>query len=158
MLEDVTLIYKLNNGFVRAALDGLPAEDFWRRPSDGGNPIGWMLGHITGARTALLTRMGQPMKPEWGNIFSRGMALGPVEGYPSRERLEDTWKETHHRMRDAFAAATDALLAEKFGRKIGPFEDPTVKELTAFLAFHEAYHVGQMGYVRRLFGHAGVAG
>src|SRR5262252_7232340 len=103
MLDDIALIYKLNNGFVKRALDGLPPDDFWRRPSDGGNPIGWMLGHVLGARTALLTRLGHPMKPEWGNIFARGMALGPVEGYPSQERLETTWQVTHHRMRDAFA-------------------------------------------------------
>jgi uncharacterized damage-inducible protein DinB len=158
MLEDVTLIFKLNTGFVRLALDELPAEDFWRRPSDGGNPIGWMLGHITGARTSLLTRLGHPMKTPWGNIFSRGMALGTADTYPTQPELEAAWKDTHHKMRDAFAGISDALLAEKAGRPIGPFTDPTVRELMTFLAFHESYHVGQMAYLRRLFGHGGVAG
>jgi hypothetical protein len=28
----------------------------------------------------------------------------------------------------------------------------------AFLAFHEAYHMGQLGYVRKWLGHSALAG
>jgi uncharacterized damage-inducible protein DinB len=158
MLQDVALIFKLNNGVVRTALDALPDEDFWRRPEGGGNPIGWMLGHIAGARFNLLNRLGDPAKTGWGNIFARGMPLAEAQTYPSRAALQEAWTGTHGRMRDAFASVTPQTLAEKLGRNIGPLTDPTVGETITFLAFHEAYHAGQMGYLRRLLGHAGVAG
>jgi uncharacterized damage-inducible protein DinB len=158
MLQDLALIFKLNNGVVRTALDGLPADDFWRRPDAGGNPLGWMLGHITGSRYNLLNRLGDPAKTAWGNIFARGMPLAEVQAYPPREALLAAWQETHPRMRDAFRSVSAETLAEKLGRRIGPLEDPTVGETVTFLAFHEAYHAGQMGYVRRLLGHSGVAG
>jgi uncharacterized damage-inducible protein DinB len=158
MLQDLALIFKLNNGVVHTALEGLPDDDFWRRPEGGGNPIGWMLGHVTGSRYTLLNRLGDPAKTEWGNIFARGMPLSEVQHYPSRERLQMAWKDTHGRMREAFASVSPDTLAEKLGRRIGPLDDPTVGETITFLAFHEAYHAGQMGYLRRLLGHAGVAG
>lgn len=158
MLQDVSLIFKLNNGIVRIALDGLPDEDFWRRPEGGGNPIGWMLGHITGARFTLLNRLGDPAETGWGTIFARGMPLAEVQTYPVREVLEATWKDTHARMRQAFASAAPDTLAEKLGRNIGPLTDPSVGETITLLAFHEAYHAGQMGYLRRLLGHSAVAG
>jgi uncharacterized damage-inducible protein DinB len=158
MADGISLIFKINNNLVSRTLEGLQDTDFWHRPQGSGNPIGWMLGHITSLRAQILGRLGASFDTGWGAAFARGSEVkGPLD-YPAREDIEARWKETHRRMRDAFAAATPEQLAEKIGRDLPGLTDPTTGEALAFFAFHEAYHVGQMAYVKRLLGHAGVAG
>jgi uncharacterized damage-inducible protein DinB len=158
MTDGIALIFKINNNLVARSLDGLSDEDMWQRPMGSGNPIGWLLGHVTGIRSTILGRLGAPFDTGWGSTFARGSQVqGPLD-YPSRHDIEAQWKETHHRMRDAFASATPELLAQKLGRDLPGLPDPLIGEALAFFAFHESYHVGQMGYVKRLLGHSGVAG
>ena len=61
-------------------------------------------------------------------------------------------------MRDAFAALTPERLGgpPPPGARL-PGADNLAGYL-AFLAFHESYHIGQLGWVRRRLGHAGIAG
>jgi uncharacterized damage-inducible protein DinB len=155
-IAPVALIFKLNNGMVTRALEGLSDAETWQRPGTG-NPIAWLLGHMTHSRGQLLNLLGAPWESDLGPQFKRGSALADASTYPSREQLEAAWKETHGRMRDAFAALTDARLASAAQ---GP-QLPGAKTLSdqiAFLAFHESYHVGQMSYARRLLGRSAVAG
>jgi uncharacterized damage-inducible protein DinB len=155
-IEPVALIFKLNNGMVTRALDGVSDAELWERPASG-NPLGWLLGHITHTRGQLLNLLDAPWESGLGTHFKRGSALADAAAYPSRPIIETAWKETHGRMRDAFAALTEARLS-------APAQGPqlpgakTLSDQIGFLAFHEAYHVGQMSYVRRLLGHSAVAG
>jgi uncharacterized damage-inducible protein DinB len=60
-------------------------------------------------------------------------------------------------MRDAFAALTpDQLQQPPAGPRLPGAN--TVADQLAFFAFHESYHVGQIGYVRRQLGHSSIAG
>jgi uncharacterized damage-inducible protein DinB len=155
-IAPVALIFKLNNGLVARSLDGLTDEDVWRRPA-GGNPIGWLLGHLTETRATLLAELEQPMSIPWPAAFARGAPLLDARSYPARTAIEGAWTETHGRLRDAFDQLTEARLTE--ASKGLPLPGAkTLAERLAFLAFHESYHVGQMGYVRRLLGGSPVAG
>lgn len=152
----VAQIFKINNNMVDRTLDGLSDQELWQRTT-GGNPIAWILGHITETRGALLTQLGTPWKPGWEKQFARGSMLGEASAYPSPVAIADAWKETRKLMRDAFAGLTDEqLLQRPPGPTIAGAE--TVSDLITFLAFHESYHIGQMAYVRRALGHSGIAG
>jgi uncharacterized damage-inducible protein DinB len=157
MLQQIALIYKLNNGVVSRILDGLSDDEVWQSPPGGGNPIGWILGHVAEYRTALLGLLGSPVQAEWSaRLFARGSVRGDRGAYPSRAAIEATWKATHGAMRDAFEAATAERLSSP-----ATIDLPGVRTLAdqiAFGAFHESYHVGQMGYVRRQLGHTAVVG
>jgi uncharacterized damage-inducible protein DinB len=155
--EQIALIFKLNNGLVTRVLEGLDDDDVWRRPGDAGNPIGWLVGHVTIVRSSLLAELGAPFDHGLGSVFSRGEAIKDRSSYPPRTAIEAAWHDTHARMRDAFAAITDAWLAEPSRGKPLPGAK-TMADRLSFLAFHESYHVGQMAYVRRLIGRSGVAG
>lgn len=157
MLQPISLIYKLNNAVVARALAGLSDDEVWQSPPGGGNPIGWILGHVAEHRTVLLGLLGGHLQTEWpARLFARGSRRGDRSTYPSRLAIESAWNATHHVMRDAFAAATPEQLSAP-----ATLELPGVRTLAdqvAFAAFHESYHVGQMGYVRRQLGHTAVAG
>ena len=99
---------------------------------------------------------GRPTETGWGRVFSRGSVRGAPTSYPSRAAIEASWNATHGRMREAFDAVTDGQLAapptiELPGAK-------TLADQAAFFAFHESYHVGQIGYVRKFLGHSAIAG
>jgi uncharacterized damage-inducible protein DinB len=59
-------------------------------------------------------------------------------------------------MGDAFAALTDERLAATSPVSFAGAQ--TLAELLAFFAFHEAYHLGQVGYIRKQLGHSSLAG
>ena len=155
-VDAVALIFKLNNRLVTRALEGLSDDEIWTRPAGSGNAIGWILGHITESRASLLAELGDAGGTPWPRQFSRGSTPGAVADAPSRAVMEDTWRATSGRMREAFAELTPARLGH------APTKQglPGVTDLTSlisFYAFHESYHVGQLGYARRLLGHRGIA-
>jgi uncharacterized damage-inducible protein DinB len=157
MIEPIALIFKLNNGLIARSLDGLSDEDVWRQPSGSGNPIAWLLGHLTETRGHLLAEIGTRFDPGWGGIFARGSALGAVSDYPTRTAIEAAWKATHAQMREAFATIADERLAAPPSRHAFPGVNTVADELAGF-AFHESYHVGQIGYIRKQLGHSSIAG
>jgi uncharacterized damage-inducible protein DinB len=155
MLEQISLIYKLNNGVVARTLDGLSDEEVWQSPAGRGNPIGWILGHVVEYRSVLLELLGRPTKLEWGpRLFARGSTRGDRSRYPSRAVIEASWNATHAAMREAFAAATASRLSAPARTELPRVR--TLADQIAFGAFHESYHVGQMGYVRKQLGHSAV--
>jgi len=156
-IESVTLIFKLNNEMVTRALAGLTDEDSWKEPAGGGNPIMWLLGHVTISRAQLLRKLGAGFDHGLGALFDRGSIRGAVPAYPPRQVIETAWHDTRARMREGFAALTDEILsAAPHGRPLPGVTDNA--GLIAFSAFHESYHIGQMGYLRKMLGHSGVAG
>src|SRR5206468_7941459 len=139
------LIFKLNNGLIKRSLDGLSDDEVWRQLSDSANPIGWLLGHLTETRAGLLAELDVAFDPGWGAIFRRGSPLQDRAGYPSRETIQRAWQATHQLMRDAFATVTADKLAAPPTRHAFPGVATLVDEIAGF-AFHESYHVGQIGF------------
>ena len=157
MVQPIALIFKINNGLIARSLDGLSDDEVWRQPEGTGNPIAWILGHLTETRGQILKQLKVPFDTGWPRCFARGSIRGGPENYPNRATIEAAWKETHHPMRDAFAALTEERLNGPHGGS--PFSAAnTLADHLAALAFHESYHVGQIGYVRKLLGHSAVAG
>lgn len=156
-IESVTLIFKLNNEMVTRTLAGLTDEECWKQPEGGGNSIMWLVGHVTISRAQLLKKLGAPFDHGLGTLFDRGSIRGELSSYPSRQAIEAAWHETRGRMRDRFATLTEEMLsAVPTGRPLPGVTDNA--SMIAFSAFHESYHIGQMGYLRKMLGHSGVAG
>src|SRR5687768_6730799 len=101
-IEAVALIFKLNNEMVVRSLAGVSNDDSWKRPASAGNPLGWLVGHVTVSRAQLLKTLGSGYDPGLGPLFNRGAALDAAASYPSLDVLEAAWRDTRGRMRDAF--------------------------------------------------------
>jgi uncharacterized damage-inducible protein DinB len=157
MLEPLALIFKLNNSLVARSLEGLSDQDVWSRLAGSGNPIAWILGHLTETRAGMLTEMGAPFDYGWARTFQRGSALQNHTEYPSLETIQTAWKATHAAMRDAFASVTPDRVAAPVSRRPVPAVE-NLADLIAFCGFHESYHVGQIGFIRKQLGHTSIAG
>src|SRR5262245_58854188 len=104
-IEPIALIFKLNNKMVERSVEGVTDDEFWRSLA-GGNPIGWLLGHVTHTRAQILTMMGHTYDSGLGPLFKRGTPLHDPADYPARAAIEAAWGDSRGHMRDAFASLT----------------------------------------------------
>jgi hypothetical protein len=145
----------------QANLAGLSDDDALRQPETGGNCLNWVTGHVVGTRGAMLGLLGQecPFPAERYERYRRGTAplTGAAGAMPLATMVAD-FAATAEPLRAGLAALTKNALAAKAPFSPGGREDETVGSLLVGLVFHEAYHNGQLGTLRRLTGAPGALG
>ncbi len=65
-------------------LEGLSDDEAWQQLEGKGNPIAWIVGHLTETRAQMLGLLGAPWDAGWGRQFKRGGELYDRFAYPSR--------------------------------------------------------------------------
>jgi uncharacterized damage-inducible protein DinB len=150
-------IFNVNNVLITRALDGLSEDELWRRPSDHSNSMFWLLGHIVHTRGGLLRMLGEDYRTGWGDVFRRGASEVDRQHYPMLPSIERVREDVIGRLRARLASVDDDQLSKPAPTSPAP-TITTVRDLIAFLAMHEAYHVGQLGFIRKLMGHSAIAG
>lgn len=141
------------------AVDGIEHEESLRLPEADGNCMNWVLGHLTATRGEILKLVGA--EPIWQHESVQHYKRGA-------ERLTDPDKAIDFAtIRSDFAASQEPLLvalgalapeqlAARLGFSFVGRDDDTLEQVLAGFAFHEAYHVGQLGLLRRFLGHPGI--
>jgi hypothetical protein len=143
---------------IRANLLGLSDEDALVQPRPAGNCLNWVAGHIAHSRVGILAMLGSrgPYAAEKYERYSRGSE--PVTGgegtVPLTEIVADL-EATQPAILAALPNLDDQVVDAKAPLNLGS-EDETVGSLLVGLAFHESYHTGQLGVLRRLGGHEGM--
>lgn len=142
-------------------VQGISHEQSVRLPDVGGNCLNWVAGHILVARDDLLSLLGAtPLWDAPGKAgYVRGAAswtsAGGAEPFDEILRLLD---QSHERLDPTLRELSDAALAAPLPPERNPFHVDAFGEALAVCAFHEAYHVGQSGLLRRWLGHPRVIG
>jgi uncharacterized damage-inducible protein DinB len=125
-------------------LDGISHEESLIQPQTGGNSMFWVVRHLLTIRDRFFPALGQT----------------PVLSVPADslriDEIVSLWGESQDRLVMGLRSVTEEQLAAD-----APFAPPggTITALQPFLlrcAFHEAYHVGQLGILRRIAGKPGV--
>ena len=83
-------------------------------------------------------------------LFGNGKGIDTAADYPSLTNNLKDWDT----ITSKFSEALSALTTEQLDAK-APFPSPlgdTIGGMLAFLAHHEAYHIGQLGILRKYFG------
>ncbi len=154
-LSPVVEQLKLNAWLFERALAGLTDEEAARRHLERGNTIQWIAGHLTVSRYSIASLAGLPDEPPFGGAFARGAPLGEPASYPPLSAILEQWRTVGNRVAERLPALTDADLDALAPVRL-PIGDRTILGGFAFLALHETYHVGQLGYLRRLLGKGAV--
>lgn len=152
LLKQYEFLYRT----VGANLDGISEEESIRQPAPGGNCTNWILGHLIVVQNNALALLGEPPILEHENLPRGDQApvTGPENAIPFGEARE-RFLASEKRFLAALSRTTEAELRE--GGFSDPFGDTTTKGgLLNLIAFHQAYHAGQLGLSRRLVGRAGV--
>ena len=157
LLSDLARRFAFNAQVLGMATADLSADDWSAPPSPkGGNVPHWILGHVAATRRQLLRKLGADF-PElaWEADFARNASPEGTAGYPAPAELIADFVASGKELKARLRALTPAEADADFG---GSFPDggKTVAEAASFLHFHECYHLGQLGLLRRARGHAGI--
>lgn len=144
--ETINSYLQANYAVLHRALDGVSHEESLRELPGTGNNMHWILGHILVSRNGMCRLLDQPeiCDPSFQKFFARGTR--------SAEPVSVQLDEMMNIYRDSQPYLTEMVLAFDASR------DPKRNSELAFLCFHEAYHIGQLGLLRRALGKKGVAG
>ena len=150
--EGLKLLFGYNYYTMGVNARDLTHEESLIGPEPGGNCANWVLGHIVQNRGAVLQLLGE--KPVWadaeGERYKRGSA--PVAGDTAGTKPFPEILEALDRSQERLLAGLSRAKDEDLGAV------ETKGSLAAKLAglqFHEAYHAGQLGLLRRIAGKEG---
>ncbi len=150
-------IYGFGSRLLADSVNGLSEDEWFAQPGGTTNHMMFVIGHVVAVRGMVLRMLGQEWSASWEGLFGRGAALVERGQYPSVAEMSAALKDVSVRLSDALKSAPAEVLARE-PRPGVPNFDGTNGGVVAFLAFHDAYHVGQAAMLRRWLGHSQVAG
>jgi hypothetical protein len=143
---------------VRMNTDGITHEESLAQPQPAGNCMNWVVGHLIWVYNNVLPMLGQ--EPVLGKDalkrYDRGTpALADGAEAQSWDTLLTAWDQASERVDAGLANLTTEKLDAP--APISPRNNPneTVRSLLGLFFFHQAYHAGQTGLLRRMAGKEG---
>ena len=135
--------------------DFAPAD--WSARDEAGHTPRWVVGHIATYRRKVAAMMGVP-QPEapWEAAFVKGSSPADVPADLDIQAVLDAFQAAHAAITGRWEALTAEAAAAPFGRAL-PDGSDTIGGAISFMAWHETYHMGQLGLLRRLAGKPGAA-
>jgi uncharacterized damage-inducible protein DinB len=150
-IRSVADMYAFNTLTLRVGLGDVSddlANRRWR--SGDGSSIGFLVGHLLSSRYGLLKRFGETAENPYAELFGASAQPRDEAEYPPVAELAAAWDEVASRLERTIGNLSDEDIeapAEGF-----PVADQTVRGALMFMAWHESYHVGQIGLMRTEMG------
>lgn len=149
--ESIISIYKTNNKLFINSFNNVTEADAFKRPNKKTNSMVYIALHILDARFFLLNQIGYSIKNPFAKYVDWVKSIEEVNKYPKFKRVLKEWKRTDK----IFIDELNRLTPKNWDAKLN-FEFPNGKKvisMISFLAEHEAYHVGQIAFVRKYLGY-----
>jgi uncharacterized damage-inducible protein DinB len=156
--NDLAKMYELSYGAINRNLQDLTHQDSLVKPEHGGNCLNWVLGHLLSTRNVIHTLVGaNPVLPgEHLAEYQRGSHPEGTDKFLDLATLRGLLDDSQRQLIPALTGLTDEALnsdvPEKFRRP--PLSGSLGDALTR-LHYHESYHNGQIGLLRRIAGKPG---
>ncbi|MCC6795788.1 MAG: DinB family protein [Candidatus Hydrogenedentes bacterium] len=153
--ETILFQFQVGEYVMQKNLAGLSDAESLTPPQPGGNSLNWVVGHIVRARNQALTLLGEtPLFNDHDFQVYGAQSFSPT-GAISLSELQVRFLSLGSALSGALKLSTPATL-----EAVAPFSptgnpNETVGSLLASIAFHEAYHLGQTGILRRMLGKPG---
>ena len=155
-LSPIAHLFALDDRMLDRLVGDFAAGD-WRVRDGAGHTPRWITGHVATHRLRLVGLMGMPpLAASWTAAFGRGTSDADVPEEFDMKTAIQGFHDAHERIAQRWEQLTPADLAQPFGRTL-PDGSDTLGGAIRFLAWHEAYHFGQLGLLRRLAGKPGLA-
>lgn len=157
VLDQITHHLKLGDYLLKTALENLSDEELHRRGGPQSNSMLWITGHLALSRHRMLKLAGEDREFAWADLFSRGSAIQAPDAYPPLDEVLQAWDRGSSELLAALPKMTPSQLFAKSPQSL-PTDDKSVRGALSFLVYHEAYHIGQMGYLRKMLGYESLVG
>jgi hypothetical protein len=143
---------------LRLNVDGVSHEESLIQPSLAGNCMNWVVGHLACIYNKMLPMLGQEqvMDAEALKRYDRGAP--PIKDAAEALELRDllaAFEKATERIDAGLAGIIPEALDQKVADSPTGNPDETVRSLLGTVFFHQAYHAGQTGLLRRITGKEG---
>ena len=143
---------QLHSNLFKNATAGIDDSQGARRLNSEVNHVKWLTGHVVSTRYMLLNLCGRPAQEPFPSLFEKGKGLDSDAEYPSMQALLADWDA----LSEQLAEQMDQITEEQANGP-APFQVPTTDQtfrgVLTFFLHHEAYHIGQIGILRKYLGH-----
>lgn len=154
-MDTSTLLHSLgtSNVVVNRNLEDINHRDSLVHPQPEGRTFNWILGHMVRTRNEILELMGKkPLYPK-----SKFDVYTP-KGFSEAKALDiEELKNAFNALQGELEEGIKSLPKEKLNEPatLRPDRQDTVGSILATIFWHEAYHAGQLGTMRRVIGKEG---
>ena len=143
--------FEVSFNLLRKALDGADADVLHRRPGADSNSMLWIAGHLTQFRCRIARALGSERPIPGEELFRTGSEKRAPAEYPPAAEIVALWNDVSAELDRRVQEVGAAELAAPPRVRL-PSTDGTLAGALALFAFHEGYHVGQLGYLRKWHG------
>ncbi|MBD3166098.1 DUF664 domain-containing protein [bacterium] len=155
--KDLARMFEFNAFTLQKNIEAVTDEESLQIPEPSVNSMNWVSGHIVAVRAGLLNMVGG--ETIWNKealaLYRSGATPLTAENARPVEEIMDAFHASQRAV-EQWIAESDARLNEIADGDGFLAEDETWGHRVSFFALHEAYHCGQIGYIRRLVGKEGV--
>lgn len=149
---------RVTHSVFKLTVEGLTQEDSLIQPQPAGNCLNWVVGHLLCVYDQLLPLLGQAsvMQPGALKRYERGSA--PIKSASETMELSyllSSIEEAVARVDAGLQGLSEETLDSPAPFSPGGNPNETVRSLVNVFLFHQAYHTGQAGFLRRLAGKNG---
>jgi uncharacterized damage-inducible protein DinB len=139
---------------IPVVLEDLSEEDARKRSRDGEGPsIAWTVGHLMHYRYYVMSMLGDEHVDPAGETFTQAATDG--SDYPMLGELQEQWAALGSDFQAALMSKTEE---EWDAQGTGEAHDErSLRDQVTFYAWHEGYHMGALGALRKEMGYPGPA-
>jgi uncharacterized damage-inducible protein DinB len=152
-LAPIVALYDLHTRLFLNTLADVSESDAARRPGPDSNPVGFIAAHLVDTRAWMGRFLGERVPPPFAGLLEGAKGIADLPVLPGLAAIRSAWSEVTGvvgaRLEALDAAGLGAPSEQRF-----PGVPATVLGGIAFLVHHEAYHIGQLAYLRKLHGAA----
>ena len=142
--EVMVSMLNFQSGIYQNAYEDLTNEKSFERPGENSNHINWLLGHILTCRYMLANICGVEEQDPYNRMYFP--ALDSSNDYKTLDEIKSHWNGISEKLVKAISELSDEELHAEIPNMGTKFD------LINFFIYHEAYHLGQIGYSRKLVG------
>lgn len=150
-LDAVRAPFELSSRLFLNALADLDEVDATARPNGHTNSVAFIAGHVVESRAWTARLLGADVPAPFGGVLEHAMTIEDVAAIPRLDAVRATWPD----VTASLMAALDRLRPDQL-EAAAPQRFPGVPETLGgalvFLGHHEAYHIGQLGLLRKFLG------
>lgn len=141
-------IFNLNTRLFNNTLAGVTEEQSEERVSGHSNSFKWVATHTVWARYNMLMFLGKPAENPYPGMFENFKPFDAADKYPSLEEIKKEWQKGSELLKEALNSVGEEHLSADSPLK-SPIGDNTMGGTLAFLAQHESYDIGQLGFLKK---------
>lgn len=144
-------IYNTNSKLLINSFAKVTEADSLKRPNRKTNSMIFIALHILDARCFILTQIGCDTKNPFAGYVDWAKTIDEIKVYPKLKKVLSEWKRIDRVFMEELCRVNSRKLNSD-----QQFEFPGGKKIInmlAFLAEHEAYHVGQISFIRKYLGY-----